>query len=156
METIILSKLELHNFGVYKDTVLNFDGKSIIGILGTYSDSAERSNRAGKSLIIEAIKYNLIGKQRYSKASQMIHRGEKEMFVEAIYKDSQGKEYKIRRGVDHKSKGLLNLDWIDKSRESQEAINDLFGISKDDFELTSFFQQQDINGFMDLSPTRKD
>jgi DNA repair exonuclease SbcCD ATPase subunit len=155
MEQISLEKLTLHNFGVYKDEVLDFTGKDIVGILAEYAKASQRSNRAGKSLIIESIKYNLIGKHRYGKANQMIHRGEKEMFVEAIYRDSNGQEYNIKRGVDYKGKGLLQLNWADKSREAQEAIEDLFGISKDDFELTTFFQQQDINGFMDLSASKK-
>ena len=155
METLKLDSLELKNFGIYKDTELDFRGKDIVGVLAEYHNAKERSNRAGKSLIIEAVRYNLTGLLRYKKAAQMIHKGEKVMSVKAIYSDSNGKTYVINRGVNHKGEGLLQLDWMEKSRESQEGINNLFGISREDFDLTLFFKQADINGFMNLGASKK-
>lgn len=107
------------------------------------------------SLIPESIKYNLIGVTRAKRNISMIHHGEDHMFVEVVYISTDGTEYVIKRGVDHKSNSVLELDWIEKVSDSQEAIGELFGIHKSDFESTSFFNQSDINGFMDLPPAEK-
>ena len=152
---IQLSHLTLHNFGIFKDCKIDFKGKDIIGILAEYQDDKTRSNRSGKTLILEAIKYNLIGTTRAKRNINMIHHGQESMMVTCIYSDSDGKEYKVRRGVDLKGNSVLELDWVEKTREAQEAIKDLFGVDREDFELTSYFKQSDINGFMDLSPAEK-
>lgn len=152
METLKIKNIKLTNFGVYKDEEIDCSDRDVIGILAEYDGAPTRSNRAGKSLILEAIRYNLVGLLRYKKASEMIRYGEEHMMTEITYIDSSGKTFVIRRGVDKKGSGLLNLDWMEKSRESQEAINDLFGISRDDFDLTLFFKQSDIHGFMNLGP----
>jgi len=155
MEKIQLDYLELKNFGIFKDVKLDFSDKSVVGILAEYANDKRRSNRSGKTLLMEAIKYLLVGTTRAKKNVNMIHHGKKVMIVKGIFSDSSGKKYTIRRGVDHKNKTVLELDWLQKVRESTEAIEDLFGINKADFELTSFFKQADINGFMDLSPSDK-
>lgn len=155
MQTYKLKEIILENFGPFKNERLDFTGKDIIGILAEYADNPDRSNRAGKSFLTEAIRYNLTGLHRYKKETDLITRGEEYMLNTCIYEDSEGALYTIRRGRDAKNKGVLNLDWIEKSRESQEAIDELFGISKEDFDLTSFFKQSETNGFMNLSPTEK-
>lgn len=155
MEELTIENIKAKNFGVYKEVDLYVGDKDIIGILGTYKGAKERSNRSGKSLIMEMILYNLIGKTRYKSNKEMIRRGEKAMSVEVEYKDSRGKVYKIKRGVDDKGKGLIEVDWTEKSKEAEEAISELFGINKEDFVLMNFFKQQDINGFMDLPPSKK-
>ncbi len=107
------------------------------------------------SLLTEAIMYNLVGTTRAKKEVDMIHRGMDSMYVEAIYSDADGKTYTIKRGREIKGAGLLELDWIEKTKESQQAITNIFGVSSSDFELTNFFKQADVNGFMDLSPSEK-
>lgn len=153
---IRLGKITLHNFGIYKGTVeLDFEGKDIVGILAEYVDNPNRSNRSGKTLILEAIRYNLTGLCRAKKEVHMIHDGEDVMWTEGEYLDQDDNVYTVKRGRDHKNNGLLNLDWVEKTTEAQNAIEELFGVSRDDFDLTCFFKQSDINGFMDLSPTEK-
>jgi DNA repair exonuclease SbcCD ATPase subunit len=153
---IKLSKLTLFNFGIYKgEVVLEFEGRDIIGILAEYDSDKKRSNRSGKTLILESIRYLLTGLSRAKKEVDMIHHGEDVMWVKGEFIDEQGEIRVVKRGRDKNNKGILNLDWVEKTTESQEAIEDLFGISKADFDLTCFFKQADINGFMDLSPTEK-
>lgn len=152
---MILKTLEITNFGIFKGThKLSFKGKEVVGIMAEYASDKTRSNRSGKSLVMEAIRYNLTGLTRAKKESQLIHHGEKMMEVKAVY-THDGKDYVIRRGRDIKNTGVLELDWIQKTTASQEKIESLFGIYKDDFDLTNFFKQSDINGFMEKSPTDK-
>ena len=156
MNKLKLKTLEMQNFGIYKgDVKLNFEGKSVIGVLAQYHNDPSRSNRSGKSLIIEAIRYLLTGLSRAKKNSKMIYHGEDIMLVTGVFVDDDGKEYVISRGVDSKSKSVLNVDWTEKIKDGDQAISELFGISKEDFDLTSFFKQSDIHGFMDLGAAEK-
>lgn len=154
---MILRALELTNFGIFKGVHrLQFKNRGdVIGVLAKYENAEFRSNRSGKSLLLESIKYGLTGEVRSSKASDLIHYGEEMMQVYQIWEDDDGNKYKIRRGVDNKGKGLLELDWMEKSRESQEAINSLFGINAKDLDLTNYFKQADIHGFMEKTHAGK-
>lgn len=150
-----LDRLVLRNWGIFRDVDLDFSDKTVVGILGTYKNNDARSNFSGKTLIIEAIRYALTGVTRTKKEIDMIHHGTDFMVVETYFKDNNSKEYKIRRGRDKKNNGTLELDWVEKTRESQAAITNIFNVSKDDFELKNFFKQSDINGFMNLTPPQK-
>lgn len=154
MKLLTLKKLIIHNFMGYRDEELDFEDKDIVGIIAEYANDDKRSNRAGKTTIPEAICYNLVGLSRYKSDIKLIHHGQKEMFVECVYTNGE-RDYTIKRGRDYKGKGILELDWIQKNSEVEEAIEDLFGINKKDFLLTSFFKQADINGFMDKKPDEK-
>jgi DNA repair exonuclease SbcCD ATPase subunit len=150
-----LKNIKIINFGALKNVNLDFEDKDIVGILAEYHNDKMRSNASGKTLVLEAVRYNLVGLCRYKKEIKMIHYGEDMMKVICEYIDDDGKVYKITRGRDSANTGILELDWIEKTAESQQAITDIFGITKYDFDTTSFFKQADINGFMDLDPAKK-
>lgn len=155
MEMLKLGKLSLKNFGIFRDVKLDFSDKDVVGILAEYEKDKTRSNRSGKSLILEAIRYSLIGTTRTKKVADMIHHGEDHMEVKAKFISTDGQTYTIRRGVDKKGKGVLELDWIEKTGEAQEEIERLFGVQKSTFEFESFFKQSDIHGFMELGAAEK-
>jgi len=120
---LILRELKLHNFMVFKEQTLDFSGKDIVGILGTYTENDARSNKAGKSSISESIKYLLVGLNRYKKEIDLIHYGETEMWIEGTFLDeSDGKTYKLKRGRDHKNNGVLEINWVTGSRDAQIEI----------------------------------
>lgn len=150
-----LDELTLHNFGIFKDEVIPLEGIEVLGILAEYANDPKRSNRSGKTLIMESIRYLLTGLNRATKTAEMIHEGEDAMWVIGKFSDENGRVYTIKRGVDHKGTGTLNVDWTEKTADGTKAIENLFGVTKDDFDLTSFFKQADINGFMDLGPAKQ-
>lgn len=155
MKLITLKELTLHNFMAYKgDTTLQFHEKDIVGIMAEYEGDLTRSNRGGKTTILEAIGYNLTGLSRTKDEQKLIHHGEKEMWVVAVYTDGD-RDYTIKRGRDYKGKGILEVDWIQKVSECQEEIEKIFGITPKDFHLTSFFKQADTEGFMKMKPSEK-
>lgn len=152
----IIEEIELCNFGIFKGVQKVYLGdKEIIGIKAIYEEDSERSNRGGKSTFTEAFLYAFTGSCRAKKEVDMIHHGEEFMYVQVKVKNVETEEVKtIKRGRDIKNKGLLSVDWTEKTRDAQEAINELLGIG-DDFELTSFFKQADIHGFMEKGPAEK-
>ena len=95
---MIVDTLELHNFMAYRKFKRKFGDKSIIGLLGR--------NRSGKSVIPEERFYAINGKSRASKETELIHRGQKEMWVKFGLREGK-KRYKIIRGRDINNKGFL-------------------------------------------------
>ena len=137
-----------------KDANLNFEDKDIIGILGKGVYDEKRSNYLGKTTLLEAMRWALTGNSRASKNAKLVHFGEDMAEVEVELKD--GNElYNVRRGVDAKGKGVLQVGWGDKSRESQQVINELLGIDQKDFDLTFFFKQAEISQFMNYGSADK-
>jgi len=157
----VISKLITNNFGILKGTqeldfLVGDEWRDVIGIRAEYSEDKTRSNRGGKTTITEAIKYAIDGSSRAKKEVQLIHHGEKAMYVALHLLNTEDRTVKkIKRGRDLKNNGILSVDWIEKSRDAQEEINELLKITKEDFTLTNFFKQSDIHGFMDKSSTEK-
>lgn len=146
--------LELYNFMLYRKFKKVFGDKDIIGILAEYLDDPIRSNKGGKSTIVEAIKYILQGSSRAEREIELIHHGESEMWGKLVLEED-GKFYSIKRGRDIKNNGLLEVEGVDKKREAQEVIDELIGYNKSELDLTCFFKQMDINQFMELKPADK-
>ena len=150
-----IAYLKMTNFMLYKKFKKNFGDKDVVGIICEYKTNKNKSNRGGKTTIMEAIKYALHGNTRAKQEVKLIHKGEQFMEVEVGLIDDDGKTYKIRRGRDHKNKGLLECDWVDKKAEAQKAIDELIGCNGKEFELINYFKQSDINKFMLLPANEK-
>lgn len=149
-----LKSLRLQNFMLYRKFFRVFSDKDVIGIIAEYADNEDRSNRGGKTTIIEAIRYCLFGSSRAEREVDLIHHGEDEMWVELILED--GKEtHSIKRGRSKANVPILEVDRIQKSGEAQSYINQLLGFNEREFELTCFFKQQEINQLMEMSPRDK-
>lgn len=150
-----ISKLSVENFMGYRGQhEWDFKDKDVIGIIAEYEGNPKRSNQAGKTTTIEAIRYALTGLSRANKDVELIHHGEDVMNV-TVNLIEDGKEYVVRRGRDIKNNGVLELDWIEKTREAQSEIDKLIGFNKSEFELITFFKQAEINQFMEMSSTEK-
>jgi DNA repair exonuclease SbcCD ATPase subunit len=147
-----IEKLVLHNWMGFKGThEIELGDKDVIGVIAEYADDKEASNQGGKTSIVESILYGLTGNSRASKETELIHYGEEVMWVEIHLTGDR----KIRRGRDHKNKGVLELDWIEKSPEAQKEIDKLIGFSSKDFELITYFKQAEITQFMDMTSAKK-
>lgn len=150
-----ITYLKIENFGPFVKEYIELEDKDIIGIIAEWLANPGKSNRSGKSFLIEAIWYCLTGKSRADKEVELIHAGADAMLVELGLVNRKKEKFKIRRGRTLKGEGLLEADWVTKKKEAQEEINKLIGSTPDEFELTNFFQQGDINKFMDLKPAEK-
>lgn len=136
----------LENFMLYRRLKRVFGDKDIIGIIG--------NNKNGKTTIPEAIRYCFHGVSRAEKEIELIHRGADKMMVTVVL-DDDGKRITVRRGRDRKNHGLLEVTGVEKKKEAQQVIDGLVGYDKDDFSLTTFFLQGDINRLMELSSGEK-
>jgi len=149
-----LHAVEFQNFMLFRSMKKVFSDKEIIGIIAEYMSDPQRSNKGGKTTMVEGILYNLFGVSRAERDVELIHRGEDVMMTKTIWIDGD-KKFTIKRGRDIKNNGVLEIKGIEKVREAQEEINALIGYDKEEFMLTNFFKQSDINQFMDMKPTEK-
>ena len=149
-----IHSLKMHGFMLYKSFYKVFDDKEIVGIVCEYKNNSNRSNKGGKSTTIDAIKYALYGTSRAEREVELIHHGMDHMYVELVLSDGK-KQTRIKRGRDIKNIGVLEISGVEKKTEAQSVLDELIGYNKDEFELTCFFNQMDINQFMDLKPAQK-
>jgi DNA repair exonuclease SbcCD ATPase subunit len=160
MKSYILAELTIHNFGPFKGThkLVDIDLRTLIGVVGEYDGVKGKSNRSGKSMFLEVFTYLLTGKSRADTEVELIHDGEDAMFVEGLFvNEHDGEDYKrVKRGrtTAKQNSGMLEVDWIEKSKDAKQAIIDTFGVG-DDFEITAFFKQSDIEGFMKKKPAEQ-
>ena len=141
-----IAGLHLENFMGYKHFKRSFRQYEVIGLVGP--------NKSGKTTLLEAIYWILFGVSRAERDVELIHRGE-DQAIGKLTLDDDGKKIVITRGRDIKNNGMLEIKGVDKKGEVQKIINNLLGYDKDEFGLTTFFKQMDINGFMELKPAKK-
>lgn len=140
---------------LYKEGHWDFKDRDVIGIICQYANNPNKSNKGGKTTILEAMKYNLTGKTRAKTKTQLIHHGEEVMMTEMGLIDENGTLFVIKRGHDYKNHSMLECDWVDKKRDAQKAIDELIGCDGKEFELTNFFKKKETGDFMTLSPPEK-
>jgi DNA repair exonuclease SbcCD ATPase subunit len=146
--------IKIKNLGPFKSTKIELSDKDVIGIQGRWKGNSRRSNQSGKSFLMEAIKWNLTGQSRADKDIELIHHGSDYGEVEVCIGDGSD-THVIRRGKDSKNNSVLEIGAKDKSKEAQETINKLIGFLPNEFDMTLFFKQEEINMFMDLKPQEK-
>jgi DNA repair exonuclease SbcCD ATPase subunit len=153
---MIVKSLKVCNFLPFKgEQTISFPASGVISVLGQYEEENTRSNRSGKSALLEAIRYCLYGESRARREVDLIHDGETEMFVECEF-DFNGTIVTIKRGRDSKNKSLLELKGTTGyKKDIQGEIVRLVGMDYDDFVSTCFFKQEDIHGFMTLPSSEK-
>ncbi len=131
-----------------------FGERDIVGIVAEWEGDEERSNKGGKSQILEMVLYALTGQSRAEREVELISWGQDEMWVELVLVDGE-KKITIKRGRDRNNHGLFEVAGVEKRAEVQQVINELIGLNKDELVLTSFLSQGDVNLFMDLDPASK-
>jgi len=137
-----IKTLSLQNFMGYQQRVeVDFTGRGVVGIVG--------GNEAGKSSILEAIKFALYGKSRANREVDLINsQAEGPMVVELVV--SLGKEdLHITRGRTAKNKPILRASGASgSSSKVSRYIQKKLRLEYADFVGLSYFQQGDIHQFM--------
>lgn len=139
----MIIKLETHNFGPFKGTMEICLDAGIIHIRGVYADDAKRSNRAGKSMFLEALSYALFG-GRYA---QNITKGEETMGVSIHFSDGTI--------ITRSTKGAF-LNGVESSHEILNAIvHEKLGLDSKEFTITAGAFQKSLNGLLDFEPKKQ-
>lgn len=141
---MIIRKLELNNFLSHDHTALDFD-KGVTVIYG--------HNGAGKSSIIDAIKFALFGEKRGSSIADLIRRGAQDMSVSLDFSIGDN-EYNITRQMSLGRTGIRSRDAILTENKSElartvsgvdDTVGGILGIDKDTFLNSVFVEQGEID-----------
>lgn len=153
-----IKELTIKNFmpflGEYK--VILDDG--LINIIGKWEGEEKKSNRAGKSSFVDSIFYLLYGKSRAEKEIDLINNlADEELLVRGIFETHEGNEITIERIRTKDNKKKLTIEGVDFNsiEEPQLVINNLIGLTYDEFVTTNYFSQGQINSFMNLTTSQK-
>ena len=140
---MMIRNLELHNFLSHENSVVSFD-QGVNIIVG--------QNGAGKSSIIDAIKFALFGDKRGDSIADLIKRGKDSMSVSLEF-STGGDDYRITRILTMGKNDIKNRDAsllkngteIARTvKEVNSAIEDTLGINKELFRNSVFVEQGEI------------
>lgn len=162
---MFLKELEIQNFGIIGETCIAFNPlQRVVGLVGRYTDEAGgpvRSNRAGKTTLIEAQRYLLFGTARVRSHLKLINRAAlargEGMKVRGVFVFGDGREIEIVRtrapdGAPGVSvTGFEGSGWEGANR----YIEGLIGFSFDEYQNTAYFGQGQIHAFMNSEPREK-
>lgn len=159
---MIIKSLKLKNWLLFRNAEITFDDDiKVIGVVGNYDqDLAGKSNRSGKTTIVEAIKYLLYGKGRSGQQVKLINRAALadggEMYVEAVIEKSSGESVTLRRGRTNDNKALNSIDgMVANVEELGSEISEFVDFDFDEYVNTCYFGQGDIHQFMKSDPRDK-
>ncbi len=152
---MIIESLRLKNFISHAETEIYFE-KGVNIIIG--------NNGAGKSSIVDGLKYALFGEKRGKSIQELVRKGSRELEVQLKFKNNSH-DYEIRRFLNIRGKsterdatlsedgnviatGITNVD---------RAIEEKIGISKDLFLNSVFVGQGEMDYLISRDPReRKD
>ncbi len=105
-------KITIENFVSHIYSVLDFTEFDAALIIGSFEGNPDIANGVGKSSIMEAIRFAMYGKCKFSKKGKVVKRGEVSCKVEFIF-SVDGEEFKIVRSLNIKT-GIIILDFARK------------------------------------------
>jgi DNA repair exonuclease SbcCD ATPase subunit len=161
-----LKEIELENFCLIRSAHITFGpSHRVIGLVGRYEDDAteSKSNRAGKTTLIEAKKYNLFGISKTGKQNhkKLINRtaqanGES-LSVRCVWVLDNGEELEIIRTRSNKGEPSVSVTGHEgaKWEEANKTISDLIGFTYEEYTNTCYFGQGSIHQFMSSGPKEK-
>lgn len=151
-----IETIELEGYSSYKNYTFVQIPYGITGIVGVFDDAAGKSNGVGKSSLVMSVIYALYGEGEADKILEFVNDNSDSMYVRIKFiKD--GQSYTCERGI---NKGASYLDLFqgdvrlgDKIDTTQEHINRIMGMDYDMFTASVFFEQMNMDKFIDNSKT---
>jgi len=151
-----IETIELEGYSSYRDYTIVQIPEGITGIIGVFDDAAGKSNGTGKSSLVMSVIYAFYGEGEADKILEFINDNSDSMYVRVKFiKD--GQNYTCERGI---NKGTSYLDLFqgdirlgDSISTTQEHINRIVGMDYDMFTASVFFEQMNMDKFIDNSKT---
>ncbi|BAB59370.1 purine NTPase [Thermoplasma volcanium GSS1] len=151
---MIIERIRLRNFLSHSDSDIYFD-TGINMIIG--------QNGAGKSSIVDAIRFALFSDKRTRRTEDMIKKGERYMEVE-LYFRSEGHSYRIRRTIERRGKSISTDAEIERdgsiiTRGASDVSNyvekNVLNINKDVFLTSIFVRQGEMDALVSKDPAER-
>lgn len=163
--------IRLKNFHSHKESYINFRNRKQSLILGEIDGRKDVSNGAGKSALLDAMRFVLFGNTR-SGNEKAIRDYQKECAVVFVFRGNDGNKYRVRRSLHLSSKGKVSSEldfhfrrdggWarkegdLKKSKGSIEAeIHAVIGMDVHVFNHSVYIAQNNVGAFADAKPTER-
>jgi DNA repair protein SbcC/Rad50 len=134
---MLLTKLELSNFGIHRDLTFESGSNAVVGLLG--------KNGAGKSTILNAIKYAFTG-EIDGTIEEAATYGHAKGHVEVAFIKNE-KRGIIRRGVGKTPKRYLLWDGeeLTNAKQIETKLGEILDVDKQAFSNACFLKQGSLN-----------
>lgn len=152
-----VARLELRNWGPYRgDHVLDL-GPEVYAVVARYDSNAERSNAAGKTWLLSAVRFALFGERPEECALEddWITRGEKEGHVRAVMSD--GVAVKRSRAIGSSTRLEVHVPGQAPAtgKHGAEVLAKYLRLSKDDFEAGPWVGQKEVARLVLAQPAER-
>lgn len=162
---MIPRKLIMKNFLSHTDSSINFDKFKTALILGSYNNNTDESNGAGKSAILEAIRWALFDKARHKKKDDIVKRDATSCMVQFEFEIDKTL-YRITRKrnkvVGETDVSLEQWDGnkfgpidCDTNTATDDKIVDIISFNHEVFTNSVYFRQGDISAFTKSTPSKR-
>lgn len=147
----------MRDFLIYGDVDIDLSNVKLASIIGQFCSDRRRSNGAGKTALLEAVRYALYDQTRSKSKMGIVRHGAKNSTVELEFIiGSKRCRITRHRAADGTSAAKLWVDGRDagdKIKVVNDTIANIIGVDADLFDQIYFFKQGDQFGFTEASPS---
>ena len=142
-----IAGLRLKNWGPYRNEHELVLGPGAYAVLARYASDPERSNFAGKSMLLESIRFALFGDHRHRLEDGWISEGEDEGSVSLTTDDGPSIVRSRKRG-----KSTVLQVGKAKGDEAQKLIVEAIGMGQEEFDCTAWIGQGQVAQLVTADP----
>ncbi len=156
---MILRALRFRNFGPFRGEHELCLGPYVYGVTARREDDAERSNGVGKSMLLEAVDLALWNRHRHRLEDEWITRGEREGRVSLEFDDATITGTTVTRSRKRGKRTELTVEGGGAEAvkitgaSAQRIIDQIIGLSQDDYLATVRFEQRQVARFLLADPS---
>jgi exonuclease SbcC len=159
--------LTLSNFLSHEHSEVDFTAFNVALILGSYNGSFERSNGAGKTALLTAIRWVLFEKTNHKKKDGVVKRDKKSCEVQFVFElPSTNQRYRLTRSRDKIiGESVVVLEQFeagqykdiscDTNTLTNQKIETIIGLNDEVFINSVYFKQNDASLFADATPGKR-
>ena len=154
---ITINSLQLINYGSHANSFIELKS-NITSILAEFSENKDRSNGGGKSTILDAIRFALFGKGKFSKQEEVLRRYEGKIAGDAEVNLILSNGLNITRKILNQkngAKGELSIEFNGQIFQQSEAQNEIEKILDENYNLFTasyFFPEGETDLFTNTTP----
>lgn len=154
---MLLLRLRIRDFLIYESVDLDLTQVKLTSIIGQFVSDRRRSNGAGKTALLEAIRYALYDQTRSKTKAGIVRHGARNSQVDLEFM-IDGKRCRVQRHrtSDGTSSAKLLVDGRDagdKIKVVNDGVISLIGVDAELFDQIYFFKQGDQFGFTEANPS---
>lgn len=151
---MILQRVVLENWMRYAGRVQVDLGAGVFGVVAQYADDPRRSNWAGKTAVLEAVRFALYGVHRFDREDDWITNGETEGSVQVELSGGVVVHRSRKRGSP--TRLSVKIDGNEASAAAaQQVLNERLGLDATAFGQTCWFGQRGFAGFVLDTPAAR-